>query len=181
MLDLRIPRLETPRLVLRGHTLADFPVMVDIWSDPIVQRHFHGQTLDREEIWGKLLRQFGMWAVMGYGMFAVEEKITGAYVGMVGTFEVKRNIDLAVEGMPEAGWTLAPNAHGKGYATEAMQAVLGWTDKKLGHPSMFCIVAPANFASIRVAEKCGFKLWTETVYKGEPTLAFLRPSAKLVA
>lgn len=174
MLDLRIPKLETPRLVLRGHRLADFPVMVDIWTDPVVQRHFHGQKLDREEIWGKLLRQFGMWAAMGYGMFAVEEKSSGDYVGMVGTFEVRRDIDLKVDGIPEAGWTLAPKVHGKGYATEAMQAVLAWTDEKLGFPPMFCIVAPANQASVRVAEKCGFKRWAETIYKGEPTLALLR-------
>lgn len=172
--DLHIPVLVTPRLILRGHTLADFPAMVEIWTDPIVQKHFHGQALDREEIWSKLLRQCGMWAVMGYGMFAVEEKSSGDYVGMVGTFEVKRNIHLPVDGMPEAGWTLAPRVHGKGYATEAMAAVLAWMDDKLSQPSMFCIVAPANLASVRVAEKCGFRFWAETTYKNEPTLAFLR-------
>lgn len=169
-----VPIIETQRLILRGHTLEDFPQMVDIWSDPVVQKHFHGQSLSREDIWGKLLRQFGMWAALGYGMFAVEEKSSGAYVGMAGTFEVKRDIAVPVEGMPEAGWTFSAKVHGKGYATEAVRAALQWTDEKLHFLPIFCIIAPANAPSIRVAEKCGFERWCETRYKGDPTLVFRR-------
>jgi RimJ/RimL family protein N-acetyltransferase len=172
--DLEVPILETPRLILRGHRLDDFPAMVEIWSDPVVQLHFHGQSQTREDIWSKLLRHFGMWAAFGYGMFAVEEKASGAYVGTVGTFDGKRQIELPIEGMPEAGWTLASRVHGKGYATEATAAALAWTDDKLGFPSMFCIVAANNAASIRVAEKCGFERWCETTYKDDPTVVFRR-------
>jgi RimJ/RimL family protein N-acetyltransferase len=69
--------------------------------------------------------------------------------------------------------------HGRGYATEATRAALAWIDARLGNPRMFCIVSPENVASIRVAEKCGFRRWTETTYKDEPTLIFLRgPKAK---
>ncbi len=171
---LDIPVLSTPRLILRGHTLDDFEPMVAIWSDPIVQRHFHGVSLTREDIWAKFLRQFGVWAVMGYGSWAVEEKETGAYVGVTGIFEVKRGLDPALEGLPEAGWSLASRVHGKGYATEASRAALAWADVQLGRPRMFCIVVPENKPSIRVAEKCGFRLWRETTYKDEATLIFLR-------
>ena len=175
--DLQIPVLETPRLVLRGHRLEDFEATVAIWSDPVVQRHFHGEAQSREELWGKFLRHFGMWALKGYGLWAVEEKQTGDYIGTVGTFEVKRNIDPPLEDMPEAGWTLAARAHGKGYATEAMRAALAWTEVRLNYPRMFCIIDPANAASLRVAEKCGFKPWREAVYKTVPTLIFLREAA----
>jgi hypothetical protein len=48
-------------------------------------------------------------------------------------------------------------------------------DKKFANPAMFCIVMPANVPSIRVAEKCGFRHWYETIYEGEPTLVFRRP------
>jgi RimJ/RimL family protein N-acetyltransferase len=171
---LNIPVLETPRLILRGPRLDDFEAMVAIWTDPIVRTHFHGAALTREDIWGRLLRGIGMWAAFGYGLFAVEEKTTGAYVGATGVFDTKREIDLPVAAMPEAGWTLAPRVHGKGYATEATKAALAWTDAKLGNPAMFCIVSTQNRASIRVAEKCGFKPWRETTYQNDPTLAFLR-------
>ncbi len=172
--DLAIPVLETPRLILRGHRLEDFNAMVAIWTDPVVTKHFHGRTLDREDIWARFLRGFGMWAVCGYGLWAVEEKSSGAYVGTVGAMEVKRELDPPMDGVPEAGWTFASHVHGNGYATEATRAALAWTDAKLGNPRMFCIIDPANLASIRVAEKCGFRLWRETVYKEAATLILLR-------
>jgi RimJ/RimL family protein N-acetyltransferase len=175
--DLHIPVLETPRLILRANKFEDFDSMVAIWTDPIVRRHFHGPALTREDLWSRFLRSFGMWAVMGYGAWAVEEKETASYIGTVGTFEVKRDIDPPLEDMPEAGWTLAPRVHGKGYATEAALAALAWTDAHLNYPPMFCIIAPENVPSIRVAEKCGFRPWRETVYKDEPTLIFLREPA----
>jgi len=172
--DLNIPVLETPRLILRAYRFEDFDAMVAIWTDPAVHRHFHGQPLTREDMWSRFLRAFGMWAVMGFGSWGVEEKETGTYIGTVGCFEVKRGIDPALEGMPEAGWTLAPRAHGKGYATEAARAALAWTERHLNYPRMFCIIAEENMPSIRVAEKCGFRYWRETTYKDEPTLIFLR-------
>jgi len=173
--DLNIPVLETPRLILRGHRREDFDSMVPIWQDPAVVKHFHGRAMTREDIWGRFLRGFGMWVVNGYGLWAVEDKATGAYAGTVGAFEVKREMTPSVEDMPEAGWTFAARFHGKGYATEAMQAALKWTDTALKHPAIFCIVAPENTPSLRVAEKCGFKPWYETTYQEHPTLVFQRP------
>jgi RimJ/RimL family protein N-acetyltransferase len=172
--DLAIPVLATERLILRGHCEADFEAMCAIWQDPVVVRHFHGKPQTREDIWAKLLKGFGMWALKGYGMWAVVDKQTGDYAGTVGTFEVRREMVPRIDDLPEAGWTLAPRFHGRGYATEAMRAALAWTDAKLGHPAMFCIVAPANSASIRVAEKCGFECWYETTYQDDPTLILRR-------
>ena len=169
-----VPVLETERLILRGHTLDDFEATMAIWSDPAVYRHFHGAAMTREDIWGRLLRTFGMWAAFGYGSWAVEEKKTGDYIGRVGVAEVKRDLDPELEGMPEAGWTLASRTHGKGYATEATHAALAWIDARLSNRPLFCIIAAANTASIRVAEKAGFRLWRETSYMGERTIIFVR-------
>jgi RimJ/RimL family protein N-acetyltransferase len=171
---INVPVLETERLILRGHRLDDFDASVAIWNDPVVCRYFHGTPMTREDIWGRLLRTFGMWAAFGYGSWAVEEKETGDYIGRVGVAEVKRDLDPALEGMPEAGWTLASRVHGKGYATEATRAALAWIDARLGNPRMFCIIAVENTASIRVAEKAGFRLWRKTNYMGERTNIFVR-------
>lgn len=172
--DLSIPVLETERLILRGHRLQDFDAMVAIWTDPVVTKFFHGAALTREDIWSRFLRGFGQWLVMGYGLWAVEEKATGAYVGTTGTMEVKRQMDPPMDGTPEAGWTFAARAHGRGYATEATRAALAWMDAGFSRPRMFCIIDPENASSIRVAEKCGFRLWRQTTYKEAATLIFLR-------
>ena len=172
-----IPVLETPRLILRSHKLEDFEATVEIWSDPIVRKHFGARPFTREDLWARFLRQFGMWAVMGYGAWAVEEKSSGAYIGTVGVFDVKRDFEPpepSLAGLPEAGWTLSPRVHGRGYATEAAQASIAWADRHFGRIRIWCIIAPANTASIRVAEKSGFRYWKETAYKDDPTLIFLR-------
>lgn len=172
--DLNIPVLKTPRLILRGHRLEDFEAMIGIWTDPIVHKYFHGPTLTREDIWSRFLRGFGQWLVMGYGLWAVEEKASGTYVGTVGMMEVKREMEPPLEGIPEVGWTFASRVHGRGYATEAMLAGLHWADETLGKRRMFCIIAPANSPSIRVAEKCGFRYSYETSYKDAPTGVYFR-------
>ena len=178
-INFTIPVLDTPRLILRGHRIDDFEAMVAIWQDPEVMHHFHVTGLSREEIWGRFVRSFGMWAVSGYGFWAVEDKATGEYAGIAGIFDGKRELVPAVPAyMPEAGWVFARKFHGKGYATETMQAALHWADKALGRPAMFAIVAPANTASIRVAEKCGFKPWYDTIYHDHPTAVLQRAPKK---
>ena len=61
-----------------------------------------------------------------------------------------------LEGFAEAGWGFAPDAWGKGYATQAITAALAWSDKALDAPEIRCIIDPGNTASHRVADKLGF-------------------------
>jgi RimJ/RimL family protein N-acetyltransferase len=104
----------------------------------------------------------------------VEEKSSGRYVGDIGYADLKRDLEPSLEGMLEFGWVLAPSAHGRGYASEAVAAVTAWGDQHLGALRAVCIIAPENLPSIRVAEKAGFRPWQETTYHGSPTLVFSR-------
>jgi RimJ/RimL family protein N-acetyltransferase len=61
---------------------------------------------------------------LSYGYWAVEEKTSGRYVGELGFADFKRDIVPSIEGMPELGWALVPQFHGKGYATEALRAAV---------------------------------------------------------
>lgn len=169
-----IPVLETPRLIMRGHRREDFEAMVALYHDPAVTQHFHGQDQSREELWARFLRAHGCWAFCGYGVWAVIEKSTGSYAGVVGCFETKRGLHPSLEEVPEAGWTLGAAFQGKGYASEAALAALSWFDTVKGIQPMFCIVSTANAASLRVAEKCGFKPAFAVEYKGDPTRVFKR-------
>ena len=90
----------------------------------------------------------------------------------------KRDVQPSLEGMPEAGWVLAREAHGKGYATEALRAVIGWGELRFGKTRTACMIHPENAASIRVAEKCGYREPKLASYKGESVLLFMREPGK---
>jgi len=174
MKAIAVPVLETERLRLRGHSLSDFEPMMAMWGDPQVTRFIGGKPSTQEEVWSRLLRYIGHWAALGFGYWAVEDKATGAFVGEVGFADFKRDLEPSFEGIPELGWGLGTWAHGKGYATEAVRAAAEWGDTHFKGARMVCMIAPENVASIRVAEKSGFKPFAETFYKGSPSLLFER-------
>jgi RimJ/RimL family protein N-acetyltransferase len=104
----------------------------------------------------------------------VRDRATGRFVGDVGLADLQRAIEPALDA-PEMGWVLAPWAHGRGLATEAVRAVLDWSAAHLGAPRTMCIIDPDNAASIRVADKCGYRALAPARYKGDPILVFERP------
>jgi len=170
-----IPEIETTRLKLRGHRAADLDDCYAMWADPGVVRFIGGRVFTREETWARLLRYVGHWKILGYGYWVIEDKASGAFLGELGFADMKRVIDPPLDGMPEIGWALAPAAHGKGYATEAVKAAVEWGDRTFGAGvKTCCIIGPQNVASIRVAEKCGYHQLAQTTYKGTPTLIFRR-------
>jgi RimJ/RimL family protein N-acetyltransferase len=171
---IEIPLLETERLMLRGHRPDDLPASAAMWADPAVTRYIGGHPLTTEDCWSRLLRFAGHWAWLGFGYWAIQDKATGELVGEAGLANYKRDIDAPYSDAPETGWVLAPTYHGKGYATEAVRAVLAWGDANLQNSLTTCIIHPENAASIHVAEKCGYVEAQLTSYKGKPALAFVR-------
>jgi RimJ/RimL family protein N-acetyltransferase len=169
--------IETSRLVLRPHTLEDFADCAAMWADPCVVRHIGAKPSTREESWSRLTRYVGHWQLMDFGYWAVREKESGRFVGDVGLAEFRRDLTPSLEGTPEAGWVLAPWAHGKGFATEAIGAALGWHERNFGTRRTVCMIAPENTASMRVAEKCGYREFVQTLYKSEAVVLYERASA----
>ena len=165
-----IPVVATPRLRLRAHGPDDFEPALALWTDPRVYRYISGKASTPEEVWARLLRYSGHWAWMKYGFWAIEETDTGAFVGEVGYGEQMREIEPSLVGMPEMGWVLLPEFHGRGYAFEAVQAAQRWGLENLATKRTCCIIAPDNVRSIQLAQKCGFREWQHTVYHQEPTI-----------
>ena len=163
---LTIPILETDRLTLRPHRLDDFPNCSALWADPIVTKFIGGKPLTEEESWVRLLRYVGHWFLLGVGYWAIEEKASGKFLGEGGFQENWRDIAPSLKGMLETGWVFAPHAHGKGYATEAVQAMHAWKDANLPEKKVCCIIDSPNLASFRVAQKCGYREFSRTTYKG---------------
>lgn len=169
-----VPVLETGRLRLRGHRLEDLDACAAMWADPIVTRHIGGRPFSREEVWSKILRYAGHWSLLGFGYWVVEDKATGEFLGEAGFADFKREIEPAIEGMPEIGWALVPSAHGKGLATEAVRALCAWADQRFGSAPTVCMIDPENIASAWVAKKCGYREFQRAVYKDHPTVLYRR-------
>jgi RimJ/RimL family protein N-acetyltransferase len=173
-MTVHVPVLETERLTLRGHRADDLDDCVALWSDAEVTRHIGGRPSTREEVWARLLRYLGHWSVAGYGFWQIRERATDRFVGEAGLADFKRDLAVSFDGAPETGWVLAPWSHGKGYATEAMAAVLAWS--AAAHPRTVCMIDPPNLPSLRVAAKCGYRELARPTYKGSEVIVFERYS-----
>jgi len=111
--------LETERLLLRQFLETDVDLYARICADPEAMRYIgDGSTLTREQTWRSVAAALGHWVLRGYGMYAVEEKSTGTFIGRIGLSNP--------EGWPglEAGWLLGRPHWGHGYATEGAKAVI---------------------------------------------------------
>jgi len=162
-----IPTIETERLILRPHRLSDFEAFAAIWADPDVVRFITGTPISRENSWGRMLRVRGMWHLMDFGFLAIEEKATGDLLGEAGFQDMRREMMPSIEGTLETGWALIPSAQGKGYAYEAVSAMIGWAEQRHPERQMTCIICPDNEPSLRLAGRLGFREFARSDYHGE--------------
>jgi RimJ/RimL family protein N-acetyltransferase len=169
-----VPVLETERLRLRGHTLADFEASAAMWADARVTRFIGGKPSTREDSWRRFMSFPGHWVLMNFGYWLIEEKQSGAYVGDGGFADFKRDVGDYPFNAPEQGWALHPAMHGKGYATEAADAMIRWAEQCFGRTDFVCMIAPENDPSLRVAEKLGYREFARTTYKGDPSVLLRR-------
>jgi RimJ/RimL family protein N-acetyltransferase len=159
--------LETERLRLRAFRNSDLDPYAALCADPEVMRYLGtGVTLSRPDAWRSMAGILGHWRLLGYGMFALEEKATGAFVGRAGFLDPPGWPDF------EIGWVLAREHWGKGYAVEAARAARDYAFGPLGRDHFVSLIRPANQRSIRVAEKLGERLAGETELLGSPCLIY---------
>lgn len=150
-----------------------------MWADPGVFRHITGQSSTREDSWLRLLRQIGHWS-LGFGFWIIEDRADGALLGEAGLADFQRAMSPPPPpAMLECGWLLIPRAHGRGLATEAVQAVVAWGDLTLG-AGMWCMMSAENQSSARVAEKCGFR-FSHTAERHTTVQVLVRPAAGMDA
>ncbi len=162
------PRIfETERLVLAPHGLADYEDMCTLWSDPSVTRHIGGRPSTPEEVWARLLRYAGTWALRGFGFWALRDRQTGTYLGEAGFLDLHREVQPPLGDAPELGFALLPRAQGRGIATEAVRAALDWADRAWPGGETVCMIDPANLPSLRVADKLGYRETGRGTYRGD--------------
>lgn len=148
------------------HGLPDFAEQAAMWADPAVVRYIGGVPSSTEDAWARLLRVTGSWALLGFGMWAVRDRETGRYLGDVGFLEARRTGIEGFNGDPEIGWTLNVAEHGRGYASEAVGAALGWSAGRFRRA--VAMIHPENTASEAVAIRAGFRRFADATYKDAP-------------
>jgi RimJ/RimL family protein N-acetyltransferase len=158
--------LETERLLLRMFRDEDFEAYAEFCADRDVMQYLTGKPMTRVEAWRHMAMLVGHWTLRGYGMWAVEERATGAFIGRIGF----NNPD----GWPafEIGWTLGRPYWGKGYATEGARVALDYAFNKLDKQHVISLIHRENRGSIAVAERLGEKLEGETEVLGMPVLIY---------
>jgi RimJ/RimL family protein N-acetyltransferase len=163
-----MPAVETERLRLRGWSEADLDPCADMLADPDTAR-FIGGACGRDDAWRRMAAFIGHWHLRGYGMWALEEKASGRFLGWCGLWNP--------EGWPEpeVGWSLVPSAQGRGYATEAARRARDYAYRTLGWSTLISLIDLENHASRRVAERLGARLDGMHLLRGSEAGIFRHP------
>jgi RimJ/RimL family protein N-acetyltransferase len=147
--------LETLRLRLRRWRPDDLDVLAR-WHVDLELMRMGKPSFTREEMREDIERYEQHWAEHGFGLWAAEEKESGALIGRVGLAYHRVWPDD-----PEVGWLIDTPWQGQGLATEAGAACLGYGFKELNADRIVSICTAENAASRRVMEKLGFRVWRE--------------------
>jgi RimJ/RimL family protein N-acetyltransferase len=148
--------IETGRLLLRRWEPRDRAPFAALNADPEVMRHFP-KRLTRSESDAMIGRLEDRWAGDGFCFAAAERRADGAFVGMVGLARVPFALPLTPDGAVEVGWRLARAHWGRGYASEAARAWLGWGFATLGPAEVVAFAVPANHRSQAVMRRLGMR------------------------
>lgn len=145
---IRVPSLETDRLILREHRASDFEPLAEFYADPLRAPGFGG-VLSKGDSWRWLASSIGHWHLRGYGYWSVEEKATGEFVGLSGAWNPEGWRE------PELGWITTARAEGCGIAFEAATAARNYIFGTMGWTTLTSNILPANHRSIKLAERLG--------------------------
>jgi RimJ/RimL family protein N-acetyltransferase len=159
--------LETSRLRLRQRTLADADNLLGIFSDPVAMRYYPA-TKDRQETEAWINWNLHSYAEHGIGLWIVEAKETGQFLGQCGL--TMQEVEGTWE--PEVGYLFLRQHWGQGYATEAAAAALTYGFTRRNYDRIICLAGVPNRPSRRVAERLGMHLEREIERRGLPMCVY---------
>jgi RimJ/RimL family protein N-acetyltransferase len=146
------PTFETQRLQLRPATLADLDALWALWTAPAVRRFlWDDRAITRDE------------AAAALGLWVIEARGEVGATGCAGLLPVSTAAehDPRLAGLVEPLVALAPAAWGRGYAGEALAALLGHAAGALGLARLAGVTDGPNVASDRMLRRAGFRVLGE--------------------
>lgn len=148
------PELLTDRLLLRSWRDTDADRWAELNADPEVMEHFPA-TLDRDEADASRLRFSSSLERQGWGLWAVEVRGTGLFIGFIGLAAAPFDADFTPA--VEVGWRLHRDAWGNGYATEGARMVLAHAFGEMGLDEVVSFTATTNQPSEAVMRRIGMQ------------------------
>ncbi len=145
-------RLETERLVLQGWSAPARDALAALNADPVVMQ-FYPSVQSRSQTDALVDRIEAGFAEHGFGLWAVQRRDSGEFIGYTGIWEMPT--DRPLPGQVEVGWRLARSAWGQGFATEAARAALAYGFDVAGLDAVMSMTAQINVRSWRVMERLG--------------------------
>lgn len=145
--------IETPRLVVRSFVPGDAEAAAHYSRQPSVAYWMSDMVMHSESEalrWIDWINR-SMNLTEPFVVLAIEEKHDARCIGVVGV-HAKAEIGYEVEVL----FGVSDEYQGKGYATEAAQALIEWVFENTNLAGLSAIVKPDNCASKRVIEKLGF-------------------------
>ena len=156
-------RIQTARLVIRTFETRDADPWIALVNDPEVVRFVPpGPAATRQTFQTAIEARHAMERETGHAMWAVEEKQTGMYIGQCGL----RPVDEGARPEIELAYHYRPPSWHRGYATEAVIAVLAHGFGPVGLDGVMAVVVPENIGSWRVLEKSGMRYQGIASYYG---------------
>ena len=171
------PALVTNRLELWRPQVTDRVGLRALIEPGEVRRFLGGMEPDDHDVFMRLLRNAGSWALYGYGTFVIRERGKADIVGNCGVFHSWRGFGRGLDDIAEAGWIVGKGAWGKGYAQEAMQAAFTWFEREHGAAATLCMIEQGHRASEAVAAKLGYMACDRYEERDERPLIVYRRAA----
>ena len=159
--------LQSPRLGFRVWTIEDLPLALLLWGNPEVTRTFGG-PFSEAQIHERLAREIAnqlAYKLQYWPVFLLENE---DFAGCCGLRPYKQGNQIF-----ELGFHFCPRYWGKGFATEAAQAVISYAFGPLGLKGLFAGHHPQNATSARVLQKLGFRHTHDELY---PPTGLMNPS-----
>lgn len=160
------PGVSTARLRLAPLGPSDGDDLYRLYGDPAVMAIRKIGTQSRTGSDAQLAEIVAHWRAHGFGLWAVRDLATGAFLGECGL-----RYHAPASPIVELSYGLVPAAQGRGYATEASRAVLTAGFGRLGLERVHAFAQASNAASRRVMEKLGF---THELSFGEGQVSVVR-------
>jgi RimJ/RimL family protein N-acetyltransferase len=154
MTQLPTTYFETARLRARSFSAADVEVFVAYRADPDVARYqsWSDYTRERGEAFVESLRGVGPGMPGAWFQFALETRSDGTLVG-----DLALKVDADEPRKAEVGFTLSSTQQGKGYATEALRALLDYAFETFGLHRVVAVTDALNDPAAALLERVGMR------------------------
>lgn len=147
--------IETERLILRRIEEGDAALQFAVLNTPAVMECLGG-VKELHEIEAKHAKSMAWFAQHGFGFMMMIEKDTGELVGHAGLKRVD-NENAPNQGDYEIGWLVREDRWRRGYAMEAMRAVVDWAFTRHDAPHLVALTSERNEPSWRLMQKLGME------------------------